>query len=85
MKPHPGGMPDGVSDGQSHADDADLTNPLALGGVELVVLVEPVDLERFDLGVGRDVVTREVVSDDVAYSRIDRILHIFQAAFTPAS
>src|SRR5260370_24286047 len=60
-------MIDGVGNGRSGADDADLANALhAYGAGVGVVLLDPAHVDLSDVGVGGDVVLSEVVVHVVA-------------------
>jgi hypothetical protein len=65
----------GVRDRGGGADDADLPDALRTHRAdEGIRLVEPIGLDRLDVGVGGDVVAGEVVVHDMAEARIDHAL-----------
>jgi len=60
-----------IRDRRRGADDAELPNTLRAHRIgERIFLVEPMHVDRADVGVGGDMVAGEVIVDDVAKSRV---------------
>jgi hypothetical protein len=68
---------DGVGDGGSGADVADLAEALRAHRVDVrIVLVDPGDLKAADVGIDGDAVLGEVVVDKVAEARVQYALFV---------
>jgi hypothetical protein len=64
-------MIDGVGDGGGSADDPDFAHPFRTHRIDMRVnLIDPGHVDGADIGVGRDVVLREVVVHVVAEARV---------------
>src|SRR5947209_19521294 len=65
------GMIDGVGNRSGGADDPDLANPFRTHWIDIrVILIDPGHVDGTNIGVGRDMVFREVVVHVVPEARV---------------